>query len=167
MGALGWWAVALSRPPWQGGAVRFRGPDIPQRISEEGLETRVEFRLRRQRALEGVRYLALVHEAALRIRVADRKVAREQLSHLLESEVAVRVVPFDVDGFAGVVDPVVYAGGPVPRLDTAMVDSQHGSAFLDAEAQLVRYREVLRKVEAAALEVVESREFIHRLVREC
>ena len=36
-----------------------------------------------------------------------------------------------------------------------------------AEAQLGRYRQVLRKVEAAALEVVESREFIHRLVREC
>ncbi|MGW1670311.1 helix-turn-helix domain-containing protein [Streptomyces europaeiscabiei] len=136
------------------------------KLTEEGLETRVEFRLRRQRALEGVRYLALVHEAALRIRAADRKVAREQLSRLLESEVAVRVVPFDVDGFAGVVDPVVYASGMVPQLDTAMVDSQHGSAFLDEEAQLVRYREVLRKVEEAALEVVESRELIHRLVQE-
>lgn len=113
-----------------------------------------------------MRYLALIHEAALRIRVADRKVAREQLSGLLESEVAVRVVPFDVDGFAGVVDPVVYAGGPVPQLDTVMVDSRHGSAFPDAEAQLARYREVLRKVEAAALGVVQSRELIHRLVHD-
>ncbi|MFF7388473.1 Scr1 family TA system antitoxin-like transcriptional regulator [Streptomyces scabiei] len=33
------------------------------RLSEEALETRVEFRLRRQRALEGVRYLAAFTEA--------------------------------------------------------------------------------------------------------
>ncbi|BBC35175.1 hypothetical protein SGFS_064690 [Streptomyces graminofaciens] len=141
------------------------GASVPK-LSEEEIETRVEFRLRRRQALGGMRYLALIHEAALRIRVADRKVARDQLSWLLEREVAVRVVPFDVDGFAGVADPVVYAGGPVRELDTVMVDSQHGSAFLDAEAQLARYREVLRKVESAALGVVESRELIHGLVRE-
>ncbi|MGP4048329.1 Scr1 family TA system antitoxin-like transcriptional regulator [Streptomyces sp. 2A115] len=70
------------------------------------------------------------------------------------------------DGFAGVADPVVYARGPVPQLDTVMVDSQLGGAFLDAEAQLARYREVLRKVETAALGVVESRELIHRLAQD-
>lgn len=141
------------------------GASVPK-LSAEELETRVEFRLRRQQALAGMRYAAVIHEAALRIRVADRKVAREQLLRILESEVTVRVVPFDVDGFAGVVDPVVYAGGPVAQLDTVLVDSQHGSAFLDAEAQLARYREVLHKVEAAALGVVESRELIHRLAQD-
>ncbi|MPY63728.1 helix-turn-helix domain-containing protein [Streptomyces spongiae] len=141
------------------------GASVPK-LSEEQLETRVEFRLRRQQALEGMRYAAVIHEAALRIRVADRKVAREQLLQILERQVNVRVVPFDVDGFAGVVDPVVYAGGPVAQLDTVLVDSQHGSAFLDAEAQLARYREVLHKVEAAALGVVESRELIRRLAQD-
>ncbi|MBA2807810.1 helix-turn-helix domain-containing protein [Streptomyces sp. KM273126] len=140
------------------------------RLSEEELETRVQFRLRRQEVLAGLRYEALIHEAALRIRVADRKVAREQLLWLLErselTNVTIRVVPFDVDGFAGVVDPATYSGGPVPRLDTVMVDSQHGCAFLDAEAQLARYREVLRKVEAAALGVVESRKLIHQLAQD-
>jgi len=145
------------------------GASVPK-LSKEELEVRVEFRLRRQQALEGMRYLALIHEAALRIRVADKNVAREQLRQILKRselpQVAVRVVPFDVDGFAGVVDPVVYVGGPVPELGTVLVDSQHGGAFLDAEAQLARYREVLRKVETAALGVVESRELIHRLVQE-
>ncbi|MER6016076.1 helix-turn-helix domain-containing protein [Streptomyces bluensis] len=140
------------------------------RLSEEEFETRVQFRLRRQEVLVGLRYEALIHEAALRIRVADRKVAREQLLWLLERSelpnVTIRVVPFDVDGFAGVVDPATYAGGPVPRLDTVVVDSQHGCAFLDAEAQLARYREVLRKVEAAALGVVESRELLHQLTQD-
>jgi transcriptional regulator with XRE-family HTH domain len=145
------------------------GASVPK-LSKEELEVRVEFRLRRQQALEGMRYVALIHEAALRIRVADKNVAREQLRQILKRselpQVAVRVVPFDVDGFAGVVDPVVYVGGPVPELGTVLVDSQHGGAFLDAEAQLARYREVLRKVDTAALGVVESRELIHRLVQE-
>ncbi|GAA3774688.1 helix-turn-helix domain-containing protein [Streptomyces phyllanthi] len=139
------------------------------KLSERETETRVEFRLRRQQVLAGLRYEALIHEAALRIRVADRKVARAQLMWLVERSglpnVTIRVVPFDVDGFAGVVDPAAYAGGLVSRLDTVVVDNQHGSAFLDAEAQLARYREVLRKVEGAALGVVESRELIHQVAQ--
>ncbi|WP_031482872.1 helix-turn-helix domain-containing protein [Streptomyces bicolor] len=139
------------------------------RLSGEELETRVRFRLRRQGVLTGLRYEALIHEAALRIRVADRKVAREQLLQLLERselpQVGIRVVPFDADGFGGVVDPAAYAGGPVAQLDTVVLDSQHGSAFLDAEAQLARYREVLRKMEGAAMGVVESRELIHRIAQ--
>jgi hypothetical protein len=51
-------------------------------------------------------------------------------------------------------------------LDTVLVDKPHGGAFLDAEAQLSRYRQVLRKLESAALGVVESRDFIHRLVQQ-
>lgn len=147
------------------------GASVPK-LSEEELEVRVQFRLRRQEILGAERampYRALIHEAALRIRVADSKVARGQLSHILDTselpQVTVQVIPFDVEGLAGVVDPLVYAGGPVPRLDTVLVDSQHGGAFLDAEAQLARYREVLRKLEGAALGVVESRDFIHRLVQ--
>ncbi|MFG2023611.1 DUF5753 domain-containing protein [Streptomyces sp. NPDC048825] len=132
--------------------------------AEEELEVRVEFRLRHQKALEGMQYLALIHEAALRIRVADRNVAQKQLLQILERselpQVIVRVVPFDVDGFAGVADQLVYARGPVPQLDTVMVDSQLGGAFLDAEAQLARYRAVLRKVERVALGAVESLELI-------
>jgi hypothetical protein len=54
----------------------------------------------------------------------------------------------------------------VPQLDTVLVDNQLGGVFMDAEAQLARYREVLRKLEGAALGVVESRELIHRLVKD-
>ncbi|MFF4954514.1 DUF5753 domain-containing protein [Streptomyces chattanoogensis] len=91
------------------------------KLSEEEFEVRVRFRLRRQEVLARRRampYQVLLHEAALRIKVADSKVARGQLLYILEQperpQVAVRVVPFDVDGFAGVSDPFVYADGPVP-----------------------------------------------------
>ncbi|MCX4559162.1 helix-turn-helix domain-containing protein [Streptomyces umbrinus] len=139
-------------------------------LPEEEVDVRVRFRLRRQEILGGVSYKAVIHEAALRIRAADVKVARSQLVHILEQserpQVAVRVVPFDVDGFAGISTPLVYASGPVGQLDSVLVDNQHGGAFLDAEAQLNRYREVLRMLEDVALGDIESRDFIHRLVRQ-
>ncbi|WP_405544606.1 helix-turn-helix domain-containing protein [Streptomyces phaeochromogenes] len=138
-------------------------------LSEEQREARVRYRLRRQEVLGEVAYEAVIHEAALRIRAADSKVARSQLLHVLEQserpQVTVRVVPFDVDGFAGISAPLVYASGPVPQLDTVLVDTKHGGAYLDAEAQLNRYRAMLRTIEKVALGVVESRNFIHHLLQ--
>lgn len=142
------------------------------RLPEEELEVRVRFRLRRQGILDAdrpLRYEAVIHEAALRIRAADGKVARDQLQHILERsdhpQVTIRVVPFDVDGFAGIADTLLYARGPVPQLDTVLMDTPHGGAFLDAEAQLSRYREVLRKLEGAALGAIGSRDLIHRIMQ--
>ncbi|MDQ0951323.1 transcriptional regulator with XRE-family HTH domain [Streptomyces phaeochromogenes] len=138
-------------------------------LSEEQREARVRYRLRRQEVLGEVAYEAVIHEAALRIRAADSKVARSQLLHVLEQserpQVTVRVVPFDVDAFAGISAPLVYASGPVPQLDTVLVDTKHGGAYLDAEAQLNRYRAMLRTIEKVALGVVESRDFIHHLLQ--
>ncbi|MFK4064738.1 helix-turn-helix domain-containing protein [Streptomyces sp. NPDC029674] len=147
------------------------GASVPK-LSEEQIERRTEFRLRRQETLgadQAVPYRALIHEAALRIKAADSKAARRQLLHILERselpQVTVRVIPFEVDGFSGIAHPLVHAGGPVPQLDTVMVEGPHGGAFLDAEAQLARYRQALRQVEEAALGVIESRQFIHRLAQ--
>ncbi|MFE5025458.1 helix-turn-helix domain-containing protein [Streptomyces sp. NPDC056656] len=141
-------------------------------LPEEQLDTRVRFRLRRQAVLdraEPFHYTVVIHEAALRVRVADRKVARRQLLHIVEQserpQVVVRVVPFDVDGFTRIGNPMLLAGGPVPRLDTVLLDTAHGGTFMDAEAQLGRYRRVLDDVERAALGPVESRDFIHRLAQ--
>ncbi|MGW6156675.1 helix-turn-helix domain-containing protein [Streptomyces sp. NPDC055144] len=148
------------------------GAAVPK-LPDEELDLRVQFRLRRQEFLTGERPTrcdVVIHEAALRIRAADSKVAREQLLHLLDRselpQVTVQVVPFDADGFAGLCYPMLYAGGPVPQLDTVLMDTPHGGALVDAEAQLSRYRGLLDKVEWAALGVVESRKFIHRLARD-
>ncbi|MDG4858570.1 helix-turn-helix transcriptional regulator [Streptomyces sp. T-3] len=136
-------------------------------------EERVQFRLRRQEVLgrpEPFRYDVVIHEAALRVRVADRKVAQRQLLHILEQserpQVSVRVVPFEVDGFTDIGNPMLLAGGLVPQLDTVLLDTAHGGMFVDAEAQLARYRRVINSVEGAALGVVESRDFIRRLAQQ-
>jgi transcriptional regulator with XRE-family HTH domain len=142
------------------------------RLPQGQIDARVQFRLRRQDVLgraEPFRYEVVIHEAALRVRVADRQVARRQLLHIVEQserpQVAVRVVPFDVDGFADIGNPLLIAGGPVPQLDTVLLDSAHGATLMDAEAQLGRYRRVISDVEGAALGVVESRDFIRQLAQ--
>ncbi|MDQ0583040.1 hypothetical protein QF030_005218 [Streptomyces rishiriensis] len=61
---------------------------------------------------------------------------------------------------------MVYAGGPVSKLDTVVRDGPNGPVFIDTEAQLSRYRTLFRRVEAVSLEPERSRAFIHRLAKE-
>ncbi len=142
-------------------------PELP----ESELEPRVAHRMRRHVVVGGeaaTEYEAVVHEAALRIRVADRAVARTQLAHILdESErpnVTVRIIPFDLDGFAGADSSMIHAGGAVPQLDTVVRDAPHGAGFLDAGAQVARFRALFHKVEGASLGPAKSRDFINRLM---
>ncbi|MFJ9871084.1 helix-turn-helix domain-containing protein [Streptomyces sp. NPDC101165] len=139
---------------------------LPELTAEE-LELRVRHRKARQQIT--IPYAALIHEAALRIRVNDRATSKAQLAWLLElseaDHVTLRVIPFDLDGFAAS-SAMTYAGGPVPKLDTVMRDAPHGSVLIEAEAQLNIYRTRFRMVEAASLEPDESRDFIHGLAKE-
>ncbi|MFI6336033.1 Scr1 family TA system antitoxin-like transcriptional regulator [Streptomyces sp. NPDC050535] len=101
---------------------------------------------------------------------ANRSSTRAQLDAILDqselSGVTVRVIPFDVDGFAGASAELLYAGGRVPALDTAQRDTPEGSAFMDAAARLRSMRTLFRKVEAVSLEPTRSRDYIHRLAKE-
>jgi transcriptional regulator with XRE-family HTH domain len=140
---------------------------LPELTAEE-LELRIQHRKSRQRFT--IPYEAVLHEAALRIRVSDRATSRAQLARLLElseaDHVTVRVIPFDLDGFAGASSTMTYVGGPVSKLDTVVRDALHGSAFIDSEAQLDTYRTSFLKVEAASLDPGQSRDFIHSLAKE-
>ncbi|MEU0048683.1 helix-turn-helix transcriptional regulator [Streptomyces sp. NPDC006309] len=140
---------------------------VPELTPEE-LELRIEHRMRRQQA--AFPYEAVIHEAALRIRVSDRAASKAQLARLLElsdaDRITVRVIPFDLDGFARASSAMTYAGGPLPRLDTVVRDAPHGSVFVDSEAQLAAYRTRFRKVEAVSLEPDRSRDFLHELAKE-
>ncbi|MET9774645.1 helix-turn-helix transcriptional regulator [Streptomyces sp. NPDC006367] len=134
------------------------------------IEHRVSYRVKRQAVLfEGTPtpYAAVVHEAALRMGFGGPSVARDQLRHLLamseEPTVTVRVLPFGRTGFPASGQPITYATGPVPQLDTVVLDTDHGCEFLHAEAQLNRYRSVLDRMESCALSEPESRDLIHRI----
>jgi len=137
------------------------------------IEHRVSYRVKRQAILfEGTPtpYTAIVHEAALRMGFGGADIARAQLGHLLEMSeqptVTVLVLPFGQTGFPAAGQPITCAIGPVPQLDTVVLDTDHGCEFLDAEAQLNRYRSVLDRMESRALPESESRVLIHRIATE-
>ncbi|GAA5054403.1 helix-turn-helix domain-containing protein [Streptomyces similanensis] len=147
----------------------YRVPELP---SEE-LNLRVQHRMRRKVLLEGpapTPYEAVVHEAALRIMVSDRTTVRAQLVRIVEvseaEHITVRVIPFELEGFAGAASAMTYVGGALPKLDTVVRDGPHGAAFIDSEAQLAAFRTLFHKVEAVSLDPVRSRDFIHRLAKE-
>ncbi|MFJ4731247.1 helix-turn-helix domain-containing protein [Streptomyces sp. NPDC088770] len=146
-----------------------RIPELP----DEELEPRVHHRMQRKVILEGsspTPYGAIIHEAALRIRVGDRAVSQAQLHRVLElsesEHITVRVIPFDLDGFGGAWSAMMLAGGPVPRLDTAVRDAPHGTAFIDSEAQLGVFRTLFRTLDDASLGPERSRVFIHQLAKD-
>ncbi|MEU6416121.1 helix-turn-helix domain-containing protein [Streptomyces spiralis] len=138
-------------------------------LTEDEIDLRVRHRMRRQQEI-AVPYEAVVHEAALRIRVGDRATSSAQLGRLLElsesGHVTLRVIPFDLDGFGLATSTMTYVSGPVPKLDTVVRDAPHGTVFIDAEAQLSAFRRLFHKVEAVSLEPERSRDFIHRLSKE-
>ncbi|MFJ9864435.1 helix-turn-helix domain-containing protein [Streptomyces sp. NPDC101165] len=146
---------------------------VNQEFPQSDVERWVDHRMKRRVIIERpdpVPYEAVIHEAALRIRVGDRSTARAQLARVLElseaEHVTVRVVPFDLDDFGGAGSAMVYASGPVPKLDTVVRDGPSGPVFIDAEAQLNRYRTLFRRVGAVSLDPDHSRDFIHRLSKE-
>ncbi|MFG3158613.1 helix-turn-helix domain-containing protein [Streptomyces sp. NPDC048232] len=159
----------LQTPDYARAVFGYMVPELP----DSELTPRVEHRMRRRAVIDRnppVPYETIVHEAALRIRVSDRAVSRAQLRRVLdESEkehITVRVVPFDTDHFAGASAAMMHVGGPLPILDTVLRDSPSGTAFLDAQSQLERFRTLFRKVGEAALDPIRTRDFIHQLAKE-
>jgi len=145
-----------------------RVPELPA----DELELRVRHRMQRRVIVEkeATPYKAVVHEAALRIKVGGRAISRAQLVRILElseaDHITVRVIPFALEEFADITAAMVYAGGTVPRLDTVVRDGPHGSLFIDSEAQLGVFRTLFRRVETVSLEPERSRDLIHRLTKE-
>jgi transcriptional regulator with XRE-family HTH domain len=142
-------------------------------LPESELTPRVEHRMMRRAVIEGdhsTPYETLIHECALRVRVSDRSVSRAQLQQILgkieQGHATVRVIPIDQDGFGGAGISMMYAGGPVPQLDTGLRDAPTGVAFIDAEAQLKKLRTLFLTIQAASLDPNTSRDFIHRLTKE-
>ncbi|GAB2995817.1 helix-turn-helix transcriptional regulator [Streptomyces pseudoechinosporeus] len=138
------------------------------------IEHRLTLRIKRQGVLHRQApppYSAIIHETALRMGFGGPAVTLGQLKHLIGMSelpnVTVRVVPFGADHFPTTGQSFDYVEGPVPQLDTVQLDNHHGACeFLDAEAQLSKYRSVLDRMESCALSPAKSRDFIHRLIRD-
>ncbi|MFD5697968.1 helix-turn-helix domain-containing protein [Streptomyces lasiicapitis] len=133
----------------------------------------VSHRIKRQGVIyrdDPIPYRTVMHEAALRMTVGGRKVARAQLQHVIEmserAHITVRVLPFDVGAFPGSGQNINYLTGAVPQLDTVQLDQFHGLVLLDSEAHLEAYRRLLDMVEATALSPDASRDLIRSIAQE-
>ncbi|GHC70057.1 helix-turn-helix domain-containing protein [Streptomyces cinnamoneus] len=137
------------------------------------VEHRLSHRMKRQAVLHRsnpLPYTAVIHEAALRMEFGGMSTVRAQLQHLIEmsemDNITIRVVPFAGGGtFPGTGQSFDYAFGPVPQLDTVQLDVAPGCQFADADAELAKYRAVADRMEAASLDPIASRDFIHGLLR--
>ncbi|MFJ8645448.1 helix-turn-helix domain-containing protein [Streptomyces sp. NPDC093546] len=145
---------------------------VPE-LSPPEIEHRVSHRIKRQDVIyraDPVPYSAIVHEAALRMKFGGPATARRQLEHLLvmseHHHVTLRVISFDAGAFPGSGQSLAYATGPVPQLDTVHLDQSHGPVLLDAEAQLQKYRTLLDRMEAVALDERASRDVIQAIAKE-
>ncbi|MEU5532592.1 helix-turn-helix transcriptional regulator [Streptomyces sp. NPDC020362] len=145
---------------------------VPQ-LPPPDVEHRVSFRVKRQAVLfrdPPTPHQVIIHEAALRMRFGGPHVLRGQLRYLLDmsnrDNIDIHVLPFNSVVFPGSGQSIYYAEGPVPELDTVNLDQSHGPVFLDAEAQLDKYRVLLDRMEAAALTPEESQHFIHDMLKE-
>ncbi|MBT2410162.1 helix-turn-helix domain-containing protein [Streptomyces sp. ISL-12] len=142
-------------------------------LSEDEVALRVDHRMKRKAVIERdnpTPYETIVHEFALRVHVADRRSSLTQLRFVLDKieagQTSVRVVPFEREGFAGAGASMLYLGGPVPQLDTAIRDAPTGAAYIDSQPRLEQLRTLYQRVRDAALDSAATRDFIHRLTKE-
>ncbi|MGP4110354.1 helix-turn-helix domain-containing protein [Streptomyces sp. 4N509B] len=146
---------------------------VVPRLPRLEVELRVAHRMARQAVVTGddpIPFVGVIHEAALRMQVGGRGVAREQLRHLLtegeRDNVTLLVVPFAAGGFPLIGDSVMYAEATIPNLDTVHMDSPTGAVFIDAPTQLSNFRKTLDMVEAVALTASKSKDLILTVLKE-
>ncbi|MGW6459750.1 helix-turn-helix domain-containing protein [Streptomyces sp. NPDC055078] len=127
--------------------------------SQKEVEQRVQARMERQALLAKERPLqlwAIVDEAAIRREVGGRKVMREQAQHLLrlmeEPHVTFQVIPFEKGAHAGMPSSFVHMDFPDPAdPELVCVDTSAGDLFLEAEAEIRRYKSMFEHLQAVAV----------------
>ena len=123
------------------------------------VEQRVQARLERQALLTRDKPLelwAIVDEAAIRRIVGGHEIMQAQLTHIVEAaqapNVTFQMIPYDKGAHPGMAGSFVHMGFNDP-LDPELVyvDSLAGDLFLEADADVRRYKLMFEHLQAAAL----------------
>lgn len=148
----------------------FRGTDAA--LSTAELENLVASRMARQTVLTrstAPRYLAVMHEVALRMPVGGRQVLRRQLQHLLgiaeRDNLELRVVRTDVGanvGLRGSFMILEFADEP----PLVHVENQITGVFLEEAADLAGYRLALRNILNVSLAPAATAELVASIAAE-
>jgi transcriptional regulator with XRE-family HTH domain len=141
--------------------------------SADEVEQRVRVRIDRQALLNTAdppRFWAVVDEAALRRAVGGAKVMSAQLARLAEAaakpNITVQVIAFSAGAHPGMPGSFILLDFPDPA-DPAVVyiDSMAGDLFLEADAEIRRYRAIFDSLRAIALAPADSRQLLTDLGR--
>jgi transcriptional regulator with XRE-family HTH domain len=145
------------------GAMHIRVADIDRYL---------ELRMRRQKRLaEGMRFTAILSEAAIRQQVGGPEVLREQLRHITratrEFDVTVQVVPFTADAHAALGASFVIIQWPDENdAEAVYVDGETSFTVYERDGVIRQYVHAFASVQAQALPPRESLDQIHTLIKE-
>ncbi|MGH3818083.1 MAG: helix-turn-helix domain-containing protein [Pseudonocardiaceae bacterium] len=132
----------------------------------------LELRMRRQKRLaEGMRFTAILSEAAIRQQVGGPEMLREQLRHInrasREFDVTVQVVPFTADAHAALGDSFVIIQWPDEHDPEAIyVDGETSWTVHERDGVIRQYVHAFASVQAQALPPRESLDLIHTVIKE-
>jgi transcriptional regulator with XRE-family HTH domain len=132
----------------------------------------LELRMRRQKRLaEGMRFTAILSEAAIRQQVGGPDMLRTQLRHITratrEFDVTVQVVPYTADAHAALGDSFVIIQWPDEHDPAAIyVDGQTSWTVHERDGIIRQYVHAFASVQAQALPPRESLELIHTIIKE-
>lgn len=136
----------------------FEAGDPP--IGETTVEQRVEARARRQALLardEGPPFHCVLDEAALRRSVGGPAVMRSQLARIVEAaalpNVTFQLIPFEVGAHPGLDSNFVILSFEKSMVnDVVYVEGVVGNIYLEAAAELERYRRIFSRLQSIALD---------------
>lgn len=121
----------------------------PIKVTDERLDTEVEIRMRRKKALyedPALRVVAVVDEAALHRRIGSDEIHDAQMAHLQElaalPDVTLHVIPFDTGAHAGVSGSFHILQFPeATDFDAVYVDLLAGQMFIEEPGEVAMYHE--------------------------
>lgn len=139
------------------------------------VEKRVSVRLRRQERVKDdehpLRLWAVVDEAALRRRVGDRQLMREQLEHLVElshqPHVTVQVLPFEMGAHPGINGQYAILEFPdASDSSVVYIEGVTSDLYLEKANDVQKYSVMYEHLRAQALNVDQTRQFIAKIAKQ-
>jgi transcriptional regulator with XRE-family HTH domain len=144
---------------------------ILPRIDGRILDERVAVRITRQELLRSPEppYLwSLIDESALRRSVGGNRVMREQLTRVLEvaaaPNITMQVVPFEAGAHPGLDNSfTLLEFDSSIQSPVVFVENLAGNLYLERDAEIERYREVLEHLRACALSPANSAKLVEEI----
>ena len=139
-------------------------PGVQPGITKDQIDQRVQARMERQQLLDRddpLELWAVIDEAAIRRLVGGREIMHAQVTHMIDAaakpNITIQVIPFGAGAHPGMPGSFVHMDFKDP-LDPELVyiDTMAGDLFLEADADLRRYRSMFDHLRATALNASET-----------